>query len=71
MRTIRILRIFKLAKTWKNLQRLLVILWQTLIDIASFTVILFIFMYIYTVLGMELFAERIKFTNDVPDLANG
>lgn len=45
---------------------------KTLEDISSFTVVLFLFMFIYSVLGMELFAYKAKFLNDeTPDLANG
>ena len=72
MRTFRILRIFKLAKSWKQLHELLVTLWKTLVDIASFTIVLFLFMFIYAILGMEMFAENAKFTaTDKVDMING
>ena len=71
LRAFRILRIFKLAKTWTELHELLGTLWKTIIDISSFTVVLFLFMFIYTILGMELFAFKAKFTNDQLDLENG
>lgn len=72
MRTFRILRLFKLAKSWKQLQMLLSTLWTTLVDIASFTIVLFLFMFIYAILGMELFAENAKFTaDDKLDMENG
>lgn len=71
LRAFRILRIFKLAKTWTELHELLGTLWKTIIDISSFTVVLFFFMFIDTILGMELFAFKAKFTNDQLDLENG
>lgn len=72
LRTFRILRLFKLAKSWKQLQLLLRTLWTTVVDIASFTVVLFLFMFIYAILGMELFAENAKFTaDDKVDMENG
>ena len=71
LRAFRILRIFKLAKTWTELHELLGTLWKTIIDISSFTVVLFLFMFIYTILGMELFAFKAKFTSDQLDLENG
>lgn len=72
LRTIRILRIFKLAKTWRQLQELLQTMWKTLVDIASFSIVLFLFMFIYAILGMELFAEKAKYTpEDRLDLVNG
>lgn len=33
-------------------------------DISNFSVLLFIFMFIYSLLGMELFAYRVKFDKD-------
>ncbi len=72
MRTFRILRLFKLAKSWKQLQKLITTLWVTLVDIGSFTIVLFLFMFIYAILGMELFAENAKFTkDDKVDMENG
>lgn len=47
-------------------------MWKTAVDIASFTVVLFLFMFVYTILGMEVFAEKAKFTSDDKvDLDNG
>ena len=41
-------------------------------DIANFSILLFLFMFTMTLLGLELFSNRIKFNNagDV-DLVNG
>jgi voltage-dependent calcium channel L type alpha-1D len=64
MRTFRLLRLFKLAKTWKSLNNLLTTMVQTLIDISQFSIILFLFMYVYSLLGMELFAYKAKFDED-------
>lgn len=50
---------------------LLSTLWRTLVDIGSFTIVLFLFMFIYAILGMELFAENAKFTADKVDMDNG
>lgn len=33
-------------------------------DIANFSVLLFIFLYIFTLIGMELFANYVKFDSD-------
>lgn len=64
LRALRIMRIFKLAKTWKELHILISTLLNTLVDISSFSVLLFLFMFIYTTIGRELFANEVKFTND-------
>jgi hypothetical protein len=61
LRTFRLLRVFKLAKTWKQFQYLLATIANTLKDISNFSVLLFLFIYTYTLLGMELFSYKVKF----------
>lgn len=65
LRMFRMMRVFKLAKIWRTFRKLLKTMWKTLIDVAAFSIILFLFIYIYSVLGMELFAEKAKFLDDV------
>ena len=70
MRGFRLLRIFKLAKSWKKFQDLLKTIAKSLVDISAFSVLLFLFMFTYTLLGMDLFAYRVKFNeNDELDTA--
>ena len=64
LRALRIFRIFKLAKSWKNMARLLALLHTTLFDLANIAGILFLFMYICALLGMQLFANRFRFDAD-------
>lgn len=45
-------------------QNLLITIGNTLKDISNFSVMLFIFMFIYSLLGMELFAYSVKFDAD-------
>jgi|LauGreDrversion4_2_1035121.scaffolds.fasta_scaffold1026748_1 hypothetical protein len=61
IRAFRNISIFKLARTWKRLHLILKTIWRTLVEISAFTVFLFLFMFIYTILGMELFANYAKF----------
>jgi voltage-dependent calcium channel L type alpha-1D len=45
---------------------------RTLVDIATFSILLFLFIVTYTLLGLELFANRAKFTDDDQvDMING
>jgi len=68
-RGFRILRLLKLVKSWKNLQELLSTIGNTLKDIRNFSVLLLVTLFTYTLLGMELFAYRMKFNeNDEYDL---
>jgi len=60
-RGFRILRLLKLVKSWKNLQELLSTIGNTLKDIRNFSVLLLVTVFTYTLLGMELFAYRMKF----------
>jgi Ion transport protein len=57
-RAFRLLRVFKLAKSWSKLKQLLQTIVNSLRDISSFSVLLFLLMFIYILLGMEIFAMR-------------
>lgn len=57
-RAFRLLRVFKLAKSWQQLKNLLQTIVNSLKDISSFSVLLFLLMFIYVLLGMEIFAIR-------------
>ena len=63
-RAIRLLRIFKLARQWKSFQDMLVKIGRTLKDISNFTVLLFLFMFTYALLFMEIFAYKVFFNAD-------
>jgi hypothetical protein len=71
LRAFRLLRVFKLAKSWKKFHDLLKTIGHTLKDISNFSVLLFLFIFTYTLLGMEVFAYKAKFTNGDPDIENG
>lgn len=73
LRGFRLLRIFKLARSWKRFELLLETMANTLKDVASFSILLFLYTYIFTLLGMELFAYRAKLDPDTNyvDLENG
>jgi len=72
MRTFRLLRVFKLAKTWKQFWNLLLTIGKTLKDISNFSVLLFLFVFTYSLLGMDLFAYKVKFNEeDQYDLEDG
>lgn len=59
MRAFRLLRIFKLAKSWKQFQTLLNTIGNTLKDIGNFSILLFLFIFIYSLLGQELYAYQV------------
>jgi hypothetical protein len=73
LRGFRLLRIFKLAKTWKRLELLLETMGESLKDIANFAIFMSIFIFIFTLLGLELFAYKAKINLDTieVDTING
>ncbi len=67
-RAFRLLRVFKLVKSWKKLQQLLSTIAKTIKDVSNFSVLLFLFIFTYTLLGMDLFAYKVNFNaEDRPD----
>ena len=66
LRAVRLLRVFKLARSWTSFRELLAKIIETLKDIQSFSCLLILFMFIFTLLGMELFAYRVKYNDDKP-----
>lgn len=64
LRAVRLLRVFKLARSWVSFRILLGKITETVKDISTFSVLLALFMFIFLLLGMELFAYKIFFNND-------
>ena len=64
LRSFRLFRIFKLAKKWRSMQVLLKKCLDTTYSMGPFLVLLVLFMYIYTLLGMSFFANRMHFDDN-------
>lgn len=56
LRALRLLRVFKLARSWSSFRKLLEKIIVSIKDISNFSILLFLFIFVYTLLGMELFA---------------
>lgn len=56
------LRVFKLAQSWRTMRVLLTIIMSTLGALGNLTVILVIIIYIFAVIGLQLF--RKSYTKD-------
>ena len=63
-RALRLLRMMKLSKSWKGLRKLLGSMSRSLAKIANFGVIILLFMFIFALLGMELFANITLYDED-------
>ena len=57
LRSFRLLRVFKLAKSWKSLNDILTIMMNTLGSLSYLTAVLLIIIFIFAVMGMQLFGE--------------
>ena len=60
LRAFRLLRIFRLVRSWKSLHKLLRIAGNVFMSQAlSFMVLLFVFMYIFALVGMQIFGGKL------------
>ncbi|XP_078500327.1 voltage-dependent L-type calcium channel subunit alpha-1S isoform X1 [Lissotriton helveticus] len=61
LRCIRLLRIFKITRYWTSLNNLVASLLNSVRSIASLLLLLFLFMIIFSLLGMQLFGGKYNF----------
>ena len=55
LRTFRLLRVFKLARSWKQLNDIITTMFKSLAGISYLSLILLLFMFVFALLGMQLF----------------
>ena len=63
-RGFRLLRVFRLFRKWKTFHKMMVKIGQTLKDIITFFVLLLIIVFVFSLLGVELFGYSIKINLD-------
>ena len=63
-RGIRLLRVFKLARSWTSFRELLNSIALSVKEVGFFLVLLAIVMFIFALLGMELYGHKVKFAED-------
>ena len=63
-RALRLLRVIKLGRKWKNFQKIIQKMLKSVISITNFTVLLCLFMFILALLGMEMFAYSVAFNSE-------
>lgn len=54
LRSLRLFRIFKLARDWRSLRELLTMIAGAVASIGNFAVLLFLFIYIYALVGLQV-----------------
>ncbi|KAG8175505.1 hypothetical protein JTE90_009139 [Oedothorax gibbosus] len=67
LRTFRLLRVVKLAQAWSTMRLLLIIIASTLGAVGNMTLVLAVIVYIFAVLGVQLFADTYTPENFYPD----
>lgn len=60
-RIFRLLRVFKLARKWHTFNYFLNTIQHSIVKIGSFSVLLVLIIFTFTVLGMQLFSYQLKF----------
>ncbi|XP_017326338.1 sodium channel, voltage-gated, type I-like, alpha isoform X3 [Ictalurus punctatus] len=60
LRSFRLLRVFKLAKSWPTLQMLIKIIHNSVGALSNLTLVLAIIVFIFAVVGMQLFGKNYK-----------
>ena len=58
LRTFRLLRVFKLARSWKELNKIVKTIFKSVASIAYLSLILVLFIFIMALLGMQLFGHK-------------
>ena len=61
LRTFRLMRVFKLARSWKELNRIINTIFKSLASIAYLSLILLLFIFIFALLGMQFFGYKFYF----------
>ncbi|XP_058513015.1 sodium channel protein type 11 subunit alpha [Ochotona princeps] len=60
MRSFRVIRVFKLAKSWPTLNTLIKIIGHSIGALGNLTVVLVIVVFIFSVVGMQLFGSKFR-----------
>lgn len=66
MRSLRLLRIFKVTRYWASLRNLVLSLLNSMRSIISLLFLLFLFILIFALLGMQLFGGEYNFEDETP-----
>jgi len=65
LRSFRLLRVFKLARSWKQLNQIITTIFTSLASISYLSLILLLFIFIFSLLGMQLFGFQFIFCDHI------
>jgi hypothetical protein len=71
LRVLRLVRIFQLLKNWKTLQELLQVIIGTIKDLSVILLLICLLLYIYMLIGMELFAYKLPHSSKIESSFDG
>ena len=63
-RILRILRLFKLVRSWQNFRIIIISLKETLIRMIDYSIIFCLFVYIYSLFGFQIFNGGLKYDSN-------
>ncbi|XP_078484779.1 sodium channel protein 1 brain-like [Ciona intestinalis] len=58
LRTLRLLRVFRLARMWGTMHKLVSIIWKSVSAVSYLTIVLFLILYIFAVIGKQLYSKQ-------------
>uniref|UniRef100_H2ZHJ4 Sodium channel protein n=1 Tax=Ciona savignyi TaxID=51511 RepID=H2ZHJ4_CIOSA len=58
LRTLRLLRVFRLARMWGTMNKLVSIIWKSISAVSYLTIVLFLVLYIFAVIGKQLYSAK-------------
>ena len=64
LRAFRLLRVFKLARSWKELNSIITTVFRSVASVTYLSLILVLFIFVFALLGMQLFGYRYEFCDD-------
>ena len=62
IRNVRLLLFFQLIKQWKDFRDLVGVIIDIMKDLSAITVLFVVFVFMYVLMGMELFAYKLRDT---------
>jgi hypothetical protein len=66
------IRLFKLLGSWKPIGKILTTIGKTIIDIGPFSIIMVVFFYVASLIGMNLFFQRVRLDHhEIPSATEG
>ncbi|XRB04885.1 voltage-dependent calcium channel L type [Pycnococcus provasolii] len=66
LRAFRILRVMKLVRSWVSLRKFLATMWRAVAELGNFTFIVFLVIFVFSLLGMQMFGGKMGTGDDLP-----